>query len=45
MYFLGLPGEQCMSVQILKVAGPKKKSIISGDRIPLSRKAHLAWLG
>ena len=42
---VGLPGEQCLSVQLMKITGPKKKSLLNGDRIPLSEKGQLAWLG
>lgn len=34
-----------MSIQLMKVMGAKKKTFISGDRLPLSVKARLAWLG
>ncbi|XP_033641025.1 WD repeat and HMG-box DNA-binding protein 1-like [Asterias rubens] len=40
----GVPGEQCLGVQLLHVGG-KKKQQICGGRLPVSPKASLAWLG
>ena len=44
-FVVGLPGEQCLSVQLMKITGPKKKSLLTGDRIPLSENGQLFWLG
>ncbi|XP_022092960.1 WD repeat and HMG-box DNA-binding protein 1-like [Acanthaster planci] len=41
----GVPGEQCLGVQLLHVGGRKKCCIVSGDRLPVSPKATLVWLG
>ena len=45
LYFVaGIPGNQCLGVKLVNVTG-KKKTIISGDHLPLSAKSTLVWLG
>ncbi|XP_038044137.1 WD repeat and HMG-box DNA-binding protein 1-like [Patiria miniata] len=41
----GVPGEQCLGVQLLHIGGKRKRCVVSGDRLPVSPKATLAWLG
>ncbi|KAM6980521.1 WD repeat and HMG-box DNA-binding protein 1 [Aplochiton taeniatus] len=40
----GFDGEQCLGVQLLQL-GRKQRQVIRGEPLPLSRKAHLSWLG
>ncbi|KAM7321626.1 hypothetical protein ACRRTK_019718 [Alexandromys fortis] len=40
----GFDGDQCLGVQLLEL-GQKKKQVLHGDPLPLTRKSHLAWLG
>ncbi|XP_037359278.1 WD repeat and HMG-box DNA-binding protein 1 [Talpa occidentalis] len=40
----GFDGEQCLGVQLLEL-GKKKKQILHGDPLPLSRKSYLVWVG
>ncbi|KAF5901716.1 WD repeat and HMG-box DNA-binding protein 1 isoform X1, partial [Clarias magur] len=40
----GFDGDQALGVQLLQL-GPKRKQILQGEALPLSRKAHLSWLG
>ncbi|XP_047395850.1 WD repeat and HMG-box DNA-binding protein 1 isoform X2 [Sciurus carolinensis] len=40
----GFDGDQCLGVQLLEL-GKKKKQILHGDPLPLTRKSYLAWVG
>uniref|UniRef100_A0A2K5EDH7 WD repeat and HMG-box DNA-binding protein 1 n=1 Tax=Aotus nancymaae TaxID=37293 RepID=A0A2K5EDH7_AOTNA len=40
----GFDGDQCLGVQLLEL-GKKKKQILHGDPLPLSRKSYLTWIG
>ncbi|MCJ8737169.1 hypothetical protein PDJAM_G00020940 [Pangasius djambal] len=40
----GFDGDQALGVQLLQL-GQKRKQIIHGEPLPLSRKSHLAWMG
>ncbi|XP_004681910.1 PREDICTED: WD repeat and HMG-box DNA-binding protein 1 [Condylura cristata] len=40
----GFDGEQCLGVQLIEL-GKKKKQILHGDPLPLSRKSYLVWVG
>uniref|UniRef100_A0A8C0W7I5 WD repeat and HMG-box DNA-binding protein 1 n=1 Tax=Castor canadensis TaxID=51338 RepID=A0A8C0W7I5_CASCN len=40
----GFNGDQCLGVQLLEL-GKKKKQILHGDPLPLTRKSYLAWVG
>ncbi|XP_053331539.1 WD repeat and HMG-box DNA-binding protein 1 [Spea bombifrons] len=40
----GFDGNQCLGVQLLEV-GKKKRQVLHGDPLPLSRKSCLSWLG
>ncbi|XP_072485902.1 WD repeat and HMG-box DNA-binding protein 1 [Notamacropus eugenii] len=40
----GFDGDQCLGVQLLEL-GKKKKQVLHGDPLPLTRKSYLAWLG
>ncbi|XP_040825252.1 WD repeat and HMG-box DNA-binding protein 1 isoform X1 [Ochotona curzoniae] len=40
----GFDGDQCLGVQLLEL-GKKKKQILRGDPLPLTRKSYLAWVG
>ncbi|XP_008047595.1 WD repeat and HMG-box DNA-binding protein 1 [Carlito syrichta] len=40
----GFDGDQCLGVQLLEL-GKKKKQILHGDPLPLTRKSYLAWIG
>uniref|UniRef100_A0A8C8TAS6 WD repeat and HMG-box DNA-binding protein 1 n=1 Tax=Peromyscus maniculatus bairdii TaxID=230844 RepID=A0A8C8TAS6_PERMB len=40
----GFDGDQCLGVQLLEL-GQKKKQVLHGDPLPLTRKSYLAWLG
>ncbi|XP_073656539.1 WD repeat and HMG-box DNA-binding protein 1 isoform X3 [Tursiops truncatus] len=40
----GFDGDQCLGVQLLEL-GKKKKQILHGDPLPLTRKSYLVWLG
>ncbi|XP_006894404.1 PREDICTED: WD repeat and HMG-box DNA-binding protein 1 [Elephantulus edwardii] len=40
----GFDGDQCLGVQLLEL-GRKKKQILHGDPLPLSKKSYLAWVG
>ncbi|KAM9294381.1 WD repeat and HMG-box DNA-binding protein 1 [Gastrophryne carolinensis] len=41
---MGFDGEQCFGVQLLEL-GKKKRQVLHGDPLPLSRKSYLSWLG
>uniref|UniRef100_A0A6I8SBM7 WD repeat and HMG-box DNA-binding protein 1 n=1 Tax=Xenopus tropicalis TaxID=8364 RepID=A0A6I8SBM7_XENTR len=41
---MGFDGDQCLGVQLLEM-GKKKKQVLHGDPLPLSRKSYLSWLG
>ncbi|OCT68358.1 hypothetical protein XELAEV_18039657mg [Xenopus laevis] len=41
---MGFDGDQCLGVQLLEL-GKKKKQVLHGDPLPLSRKSYLSWLG
>uniref|UniRef100_A0A2K6LQ11 WD repeat and HMG-box DNA-binding protein 1 n=1 Tax=Rhinopithecus bieti TaxID=61621 RepID=A0A2K6LQ11_RHIBE len=40
----GFDGDQCLGVQLLEL-GKKKRQIVHGDPLPLTRKSYLAWIG
>ncbi|KAJ8411876.1 hypothetical protein AAFF_G00155140 [Aldrovandia affinis] len=40
----GFDGEQALGIQLLHF-GLKKRQVIHGEPLPLSRKAHLSWMG
>ncbi|XP_060789640.1 WD repeat and HMG-box DNA-binding protein 1 isoform X2 [Neoarius graeffei] len=40
----GFDGDQALGVQLLQL-NQKRKQIIHGEPLPLSRKSHLAWMG
>uniref|UniRef100_A0A8C5B4E8 WD repeat and HMG-box DNA binding protein 1 n=1 Tax=Gadus morhua TaxID=8049 RepID=A0A8C5B4E8_GADMO len=40
----GFDGDQALGVQLLQL-GRRKRQVIHGEPLPLSCKAHLAWLG
>ncbi|XP_006864683.1 PREDICTED: WD repeat and HMG-box DNA-binding protein 1 [Chrysochloris asiatica] len=40
----GFDGDQCLGVQLLEL-GKKKKQILHGDPLPLTRKSYLTWVG
>uniref|UniRef100_A0A672H0B0 WD repeat and HMG-box DNA-binding protein 1 n=1 Tax=Salarias fasciatus TaxID=181472 RepID=A0A672H0B0_SALFA len=40
----GFDGEQVLGVQLLQLSR-RKRQIISGEPLPLSRRSHLSWLG
>lgn len=40
----GFDGEQALGVQLLQL-GRRKRRIIHGEPLPLSRQSHLSWLG
>ncbi|XP_064148570.1 WD repeat and HMG-box DNA-binding protein 1 isoform X2 [Loxodonta africana] len=40
----GFDGDQCLGVQLLEL-GRKKKQILRGDPLPLTRKSYLTWVG
>ncbi|XP_028614375.1 WD repeat and HMG-box DNA-binding protein 1 [Grammomys surdaster] len=40
----GFDGDQCLGVQLLEL-GRKKKQVLHGDPLPLTRKSYLTWLG
>ncbi|ELW47024.1 WD repeat and HMG-box DNA-binding protein 1 [Tupaia chinensis] len=40
----GFDGDQCLGVQLLEL-GKRKKQILHGDPLPLTRKSYLAWIG
>ncbi|XP_068938433.1 WD repeat and HMG-box DNA-binding protein 1 isoform X2 [Petaurus breviceps papuanus] len=40
----GFDGDQCLGIQLLEL-GKKKKQILHGDPLPLTRKSYLAWIG
>ncbi|XP_045422768.1 WD repeat and HMG-box DNA-binding protein 1 isoform X1 [Lemur catta] len=40
----GFDGDQCLGVQLLEL-GKKKKQILHGDPLPLTRKSYVAWVG
>ncbi|CAI5764819.1 repeat and HMG-box DNA-binding 1 [Podarcis lilfordi] len=40
----GFDGDQCLGVQLLEL-GRKKRQLLHGDPLPLSRKSYLTWLG
>ncbi|XP_046711730.1 WD repeat and HMG-box DNA-binding protein 1 isoform X1 [Silurus meridionalis] len=40
----GFDGDQALAVQLLQL-GPKRRQIIHGEALPISRKSHLAWMG
>ena len=40
----GVPGDQCEAVKVITVSG-KRKEILFNDRLPLSAKSTLSWIG
>ncbi|XP_021117501.1 WD repeat and HMG-box DNA-binding protein 1 isoform X2 [Heterocephalus glaber] len=40
----GFDGDQCLGVQLLEL-GKKKRQILRGDPLPLTRRSYLTWLG
>uniref|UniRef100_A0A0B7AUS7 Uncharacterized protein n=1 Tax=Arion vulgaris TaxID=1028688 RepID=A0A0B7AUS7_9EUPU len=42
---MGVPGDQYMGVNVIKVKGDTRSVIISGDTLPLSPTARLSWIG
>ncbi|XP_038612733.1 WD repeat and HMG-box DNA-binding protein 1 [Tachyglossus aculeatus] len=40
----GFDGDQCLEVQLLEL-GSKKKQVLRGEPLPLSRKSYLTWIG
>nr|DBA14710.1 TPA: hypothetical protein GDO54_005640 [Pyxicephalus adspersus] len=40
----GFDGEQCLGVQLLEL-GKKRRQVLHGDPLPLSKKSYLSWLG
>ncbi|XP_015685957.1 WD repeat and HMG-box DNA-binding protein 1-like, partial [Protobothrops mucrosquamatus] len=40
----GFEGDQCLGIQLLEL-GKKKRQILHGESLPLSRKSYLAWIG
>ncbi|MBN3298796.1 WDHD1 protein, partial [Amia calva] len=40
----GFDGEQALAVQLLQL-GKRRRQILHGEPLPLSRKAYLSWLG
>ncbi|XP_066481491.1 WD repeat and HMG-box DNA-binding protein 1 [Tiliqua scincoides] len=40
----GFEGDQCLGVQLIEL-GRKKRQILHGDPLPLSRKSYLTWVG
>lgn len=40
----GFDGEQALGVQLLQL-GQKKRQVMHGEPLPLSRKSYLAWMG
>lgn len=45
-FFLGtgFDGDQCLGVQLMEL-GKKKKQILHGDPLSLTKKSYLAWVG
>ncbi|XP_044292863.1 WD repeat and HMG-box DNA-binding protein 1 isoform X2 [Varanus komodoensis] len=41
---VGFEGDQCLGVQLIEL-GRKKRQILCGDSLPLSRKSYLTWVG
>ncbi|XP_066198427.1 WD repeat and HMG-box DNA-binding protein 1 [Saccopteryx leptura] len=40
----GFDGDQCLGVHLLEM-GKKKRQILHGDPLPLTRKSYLVWVG
>ncbi|KAM9066090.1 WD repeat and HMG-box DNA-binding protein 1 isoform X1 [Sarcophilus harrisii] len=40
----GFDGDQCLGIQLLEL-GKRKKQILHGDPLPLTRKSYLTWVG
>ncbi|XP_053922789.1 WD repeat and HMG-box DNA-binding protein 1 [Cuculus canorus] len=40
----GFDGNQCLGVQLMEL-GKKKKQILHGDPLPLTKKSYLTWVG
>uniref|UniRef100_A0A8C5TA85 WD repeat and HMG-box DNA-binding protein 1 n=1 Tax=Malurus cyaneus samueli TaxID=2593467 RepID=A0A8C5TA85_9PASS len=40
----GFDGDQCLGVQLMEL-GRKKKQILHGDPLPLTRRSYLVWVG
>uniref|UniRef100_A0A8C2PU19 WD repeat and HMG-box DNA-binding protein 1 n=1 Tax=Cyprinus carpio TaxID=7962 RepID=A0A8C2PU19_CYPCA len=40
----GFDGDQALGVQLLQL-GSKRRQVINGEPLPLSRKSYLAWMG
>ncbi|KAM6459426.1 WD repeat and HMG-box DNA-binding protein 1 isoform 1-T2 [Liasis olivaceus] len=40
----GFEGDQCLGIQLLEL-GKKKRQILHGESLPLSRKSYLTWIG
>lgn len=45
-FFLGtgFDGDQCLGVQLMEL-GMKKRQILHGDPLSLTRKSYLVWVG
>ncbi|MEE6492231.1 hypothetical protein FKM82_016522 [Ascaphus truei] len=41
---VGFDGDQCLGIQLLEL-GKRRRQVLHGDPLPLSRKSHLSWLG
>ncbi|EMP33093.1 WD repeat and HMG-box DNA-binding protein 1 [Chelonia mydas] len=40
----GFDGDQCLGVQLIEL-GKKKRQVLHGDPLPLTRKSYLMWVG
>ncbi|XP_039923184.1 WD repeat and HMG-box DNA-binding protein 1 [Hirundo rustica] len=40
----GFDGDQCLGVQLMEL-GMKKRQVLHGDPLPLTRKSYLVWVG
>ncbi|CAM4691951.1 WD repeat and HMG-box DNA-binding protein 1 [Lepidochelys kempii] len=40
----GFDGDQCLGVQLIEI-GKKKRQVLHGDPLPLTRKSYLTWVG
>ncbi|XP_074854742.1 WD repeat and HMG-box DNA-binding protein 1 [Carettochelys insculpta] len=41
---VGFDGDQCLGVQLMEL-GKKKRQVLHGDPLPLTRKSYLMWVG